>query len=95
MEKIKNDLQIKKGRFSQDNQKTDNLSAYEFERIYLDWAQNKGDIISSMLSHATTQEEVQLQDTPIEKVERVSKKQEAEEEVQQLFSNYKNKKRGI
>lgn len=47
------ELRLKKERLKNknNNEKLDSLSTYDFERIYLDWAKNKQDIVYNILLH--------------------------------------------
>ncbi|CAD8187443.1 unnamed protein product [Paramecium pentaurelia] len=97
IDKIKKELMLKKERLKNNNkQRSDNLSTYDFERIYLDWATNKEDIVYNMLLH-TSNSDMQsqtLDEVQNTKVERISKKQEVEEELQKLYSNYEKDRKG-
>ncbi|CAD8106145.1 unnamed protein product [Paramecium sonneborni] len=93
IEKIKKELMLKKERLknnNNNNKKTDNLSSYEFERIYLDWATDKEDIISNILLHSGNSDIEQMTTNHIQEnlVQKISKKQEVEEEIKKLYQNY-------
>ncbi|CAD8059073.1 unnamed protein product [Paramecium primaurelia] len=59
LENIKRELEIKKGHFTLPNDSPQELSPYEFERVYMDWEKNKQDIIPSMLQHSIEQPSIQ------------------------------------
>ncbi|CAD8089530.1 unnamed protein product [Paramecium sonneborni] len=99
LENIKRELEIKKGHFTIPNDSPQaELSPYEFERVYLDWEKNKQDIIPSILQHSieqpNTQEIHSNQEIVQQKsIERVSRKEEVDKEVQELlYGNQKNRK---
>ncbi|CAD8187542.1 unnamed protein product [Paramecium octaurelia] len=98
IDKIKKELKLKRERLKNlNNQKSDNLSTYDFERIYLDWATNKEDIVYNILLHTNNSEKESQVEEEVQnaKVERISKKQEVEEELQKLYSNYERKGRHL
>ncbi|CAK93706.1 unnamed protein product (macronuclear) [Paramecium tetraurelia] len=98
IDRIKKELKLKRERLKNiNNQKSDKLNSYDFERIYLDWATNKEDIVYNILLHTNNQDKESQVEEEVQnaKVERISKKQEVEEELQKLYSNYERKGRHL